>query len=118
MSKPLICTCCGAKINRATMRCEYCGTEYQEEHGVPVIRYESFHNPVQEFTAVVHIREADMQRDPEHAMEYALHQLAEEMLPAVVAGMKVRREYTLFGHELRGRVRVVIPKDEGISWRT
>ena len=29
--KPLICTCCGAKINRDTMRCEYCGTEYLEE---------------------------------------------------------------------------------------
>ena len=41
MSKPLICTCCGAKINRATMRCEYCGTEYREDHCALVIRHES-----------------------------------------------------------------------------
>ena len=26
--KPLICKCCGAPINRETMTCEYCGTQY------------------------------------------------------------------------------------------
>lgn len=26
--KPLICKCCGGKINRATMTCDYCDTEY------------------------------------------------------------------------------------------
>lgn len=26
--KPLICKCCGAPINRDTMTCEYCGTQY------------------------------------------------------------------------------------------
>ena len=118
MSKPLICVCCGAKINRATMRCEYCGTEYREEHGVPVIRYESFQNPVQTFGATVYVGDMDLERSPKDAMEYALHRLAEEMLPAVVAGMEVRCENTPFGNEVRGRVRIVIPKDRGLSWRT
>ena len=26
--EPLICKCCGAPINRETMTCEYCGTQY------------------------------------------------------------------------------------------
>lgn len=29
--KPLICKCCGAPINRETMTCEYCGTQYRKE---------------------------------------------------------------------------------------
>ena len=27
-AKPLTCKCCGAPINRETMTCEYCGTQY------------------------------------------------------------------------------------------
>lgn len=29
--EPLICKCCGAPINRETMTCEYCGTQYGKE---------------------------------------------------------------------------------------
>ncbi len=40
-----ICSCCGGKINRITMTCEYCGTQYEEKHD-NLIRIETFRNPV------------------------------------------------------------------------
>ena len=41
-----ICSCCGGKINRITMTCEYCGTQYEEKHD-NLIRIETFRNPVE-----------------------------------------------------------------------
>lgn len=39
------CDCCGAPINPATMKCEYCGTQYQHRGG-NIVRIETFRNPV------------------------------------------------------------------------
>ena len=37
ITEPLICKQCGAAINRSTMRCEYCGTQYKIENQLPIM---------------------------------------------------------------------------------
>ena len=107
------CTCCGAPINRSKMKCEYCGTEYKLENEIPVIRMETFRNPVKEFTACMLIDKYDAVIGGEDYMKFAVEHLARELLPAVMEGMSIRTmpEPSLCGAKLYGRVRVVIPKD-------
>ena len=33
----MTCNCCGGLINRATYICEYCGTAYEDQSGIPHI---------------------------------------------------------------------------------
>ena len=44
----LVCECCGGIINRSTMTCEFCGTQYKksEYEYIPIMRVETYHNPV------------------------------------------------------------------------
>ena len=43
----LVCECCGGIINRSTMTCEFCGTQYKRsEYECTPIRIETYHNPV------------------------------------------------------------------------
>lgn len=39
--KALICTQCGGRINPAKMRCEYCGTQYEQKHD-QIVRVETY----------------------------------------------------------------------------
>lgn len=39
--KPYICTQCGGRINPAKMRCEYCGTQYEQKHD-QIVRVETY----------------------------------------------------------------------------
>ena len=39
--KALICTQCGAPINRERMICEYCGTKYEQKHE-KIVKIEAF----------------------------------------------------------------------------
>jgi hypothetical protein len=44
----LVCECCGGIINRSTMTCEFCGTQYKKsEYECAPIRIETYRNPVQ-----------------------------------------------------------------------
>lgn len=110
--KKLTCLCCGAPINRAKQKCEYCGTEYIIQDETLTINVESFTNPVEEYTACTLVPDEFLKSGGQEAMEYAIHQLAKKMLPAVVKGMRVSREYDPFEnkHRLRGNMRIVIPE--------
>lgn len=39
--KAMICTQCGGRINPAKMRCEYCGTQYEQKHD-KIVRVETY----------------------------------------------------------------------------
>jgi len=113
--KKLRCVCCGGYINRHTMKCEYCGTEYVQNIDIPTIRYETFQNPVKEYTACELVADEYLVNGGEQFMENALKRLSEEMLPAIVEGMEVKAERDPIYHEtkLYGRIKMVIPKDKG-----
>lgn len=111
--KSLVCVCCGGRINRATMKCEYCGTEYERKNDVPIIRVESFQNPVREYRACILVDDDAINNYGEAYMKHAIQKLCEEMLPAVMSGMKIRTERDFKTKQTRvdGSLRIVIPKE-------
>lgn len=111
--KNLTCVCCGGRINRATMKCEYCGTEYELNGDIPTIRIESFHNPIREYKACVLVDDYALYNNGESYMKHALQKLCEEMMPAVMSGMRIRTEkdYVLNKTRIDSSLRIVIPNE-------
>lgn len=95
------------------MKCEYCGTEYEVKGGIPAIRIESFQNPIREYKACVLVDDYAIYSNGESYMKHALQKLCEEMMPAVMSGMRIRTEkdHTLNQTRFDGFLRVVIPKE-------
>lgn len=121
--KKLICVCCGAPINRATRRCEYCGTEYNIDSEIPMVRFETFTNPVKEYSASCLIDRDLVAMAGEKYMQYAIEQLAHAMLPAVMEGMRVRvQDFDYEAHmrnqqRINGTIKIVVPKNVETGWR-
>lgn len=113
--KALTCICCGAPINRAKKKCEYCGTEYEIKDDTPMIRFETFHNPVREYSAACVLRreELALARNPQEYMEWSIKRLAQAMVPAIVSGMRIKVEddpSNLMDKRIIGSLKVVIPE--------
>ena len=107
----MTCKNCGAQINRATLRCDYCGTAYESPNerikilvarpGAHTIRCET---------------KVDLERmrySPEVAREYVLRDMREQIADGLLAYMKMT---TSECHDplncfqiIRGEVRVVDP---------
>lgn len=109
--KAMICTQCGGRINPAKMRCEYCGTCY-EQRDKQIIRIETFQShPVTLQASVIFGREyfdvigaADMSKEicgrmardiADELTKYIEYQIQEEPYTSSVIA--------------RGRVRVLPP---------
>ena len=120
------CSCCGGNINRVTMTCEYCGTQYKEEYG-NVIRIETFTNPVRTLASKMALDNFALKMNPKEYSEYAIKKLAVEFAECLVPFMDIRpsidshRDLTI----LDARVKVVEPINkptdvtkllEGTAW--
>lgn len=82
------CSCCGGNINRATMTCEYCGTQYKEEYG-NVIRIETFTNPVRTLASKTALDDFALKMNPKEYSEYAIKKLAVEFAECLVPFMDI-----------------------------
>ena len=112
--KPMTCCKCGARINRSSMKCDYCGTEYESPNknikimvdrpGVHTIRSQT---------------EVDMMymtHSPESAREYTLNEMRQQIADGLLAYMKMTtsESYNTFKccQIIRGEVRVLDPSFE------
>ena len=107
--QPLTCHCCGGKIDRRIMRCEYCGTEYAppndrikvivEQPGTHIIRCET------------RIDCALMQRSPEAARDYTLQDMRQQIADGLLAYMRLTTfdDIKEMCQIVRGEVRVLDP---------
>lgn len=109
--KALICECCGGQINPRTYKCEYCGTAYKRDADDNIIRIETFHNPVKEYTS-------SMEIPPEVSLclgkdvgRYAVEQLANHLTEAIAECMELVYTYDpmRMSHRITARVRMVEP---------
>ena len=105
------CQNCGANINRRSLRCDYCGTEYQPQNerikivvdrpGVHTIR-------CQAKVDMSHMRQA-----PESAKEYVLRDMRAQIADGLLAYMKMTTSECFDPLDccqiIRGEVRVVDP---------
>jgi hypothetical protein len=109
--KPMTCINCGANINRRTMRCDYCGTEYESPNerikiivdrpGVHTLRCETK-------VDMMHMRYS-----PEGAREYVLQDMRQQIADGLLAYMKMTTSESYDPISccqiIRGEVRVLDP---------
>ena len=116
-----ICECCGGKINRATMTCEYCGTQYKEDLvNDAVIRIETFHNPVDTLRASVIVPDEQMRlMGADNASEWVVRQLAHKFSEHISKYMVLENRFEPYErqHFVTATVKMVIPKEGIENWR-
>lgn len=109
--KPLVCQNCGGRIDRSTMKCPYCDTQYERKYeGLPV-NFVVEKPGVHRIAAMVRIPDKVSLRDPERATQYAMERLRQGIADGLLAYMKIRTELDpmSFCQIIRGEVRVVEP---------
>lgn len=111
-NKAYICQCCGGTINRATMKCEYCGTEYEKNNDQVHLRIETFRNPVETLACQVGITDEDMMAlGPEAASKLAMQKMCRQLSECLVPfiDMRVEHDPCTRIHHLEGRLKIVRP---------
>ena len=112
-----ICDCCGGQINRATMKCEYCGTAYKDD--VSPIRFETYSNPVKPIRVAFSIDRESIsdERYAEDTMRYVAremtHKIAEEILPYCIFETDYDPRYQRI--RLFSQCKIVMPIEGGID---
>ena len=105
-----ICQCCGGRINKASMTCEYCGTGFKEEND-NLIRIETFQNPVVTLGQSIRVNHRDFYESPEQIAEWAIKHLANEFAKVIAPYMDIEYRFDPFeaGHILDARIKIVNP---------
>ena len=109
-----ICQCCGGKINRITMTCEYCGTQYEQINN-NVFRIERVKLPVREFAVRTVI--PSYISDPQEVAEIALHRTANELAKIIAPYCEYYRDYEpyLMQDRIQARIKLIQPINSGIG---
>lgn len=109
-----VCQCCGGRIDRISMTCEYCGTRYKEAYA-DIIRIETFQNPIETLRAEVVLDRYELEALGSHAGEYVRHRISERIADALADLTKYDCEFDMNSrfYRVRGITKVVIPKDKG-----
>ena len=117
MMDKYICECCGGKVNRATMTCEYCGTQYKEEDN-NLIRFETYSNPIQKLCVTTSFPEEAFMKNPTEMAEYAIRHTAMKFAECIAPYMVMETEYDPEYCERRisGQIRIVVPKEGSNRW--
>lgn len=109
--KPMICTQCGAPINRERMICEYCGTRYEKKNN-DMLRIETYTvTPVMLDGYVAYPKEFALAVDPGELSKMVCGQLATKIADELAKYIDYAvQEDPISDHvTVRGRVRVLPP---------
>lgn len=111
--KPLICQNCGGRIDRRTMKCPYCDTEYERNMDEMPIRFVVEQPGVHRIRAEVRLAEEMIVRDPEGASRYAMNKLRQGIADGLLEYMKICTSKSFdpmnMCQVIRGEVRVIDP---------
>lgn len=109
--KPLICKSCGGQINRSTMKCPYCDTQYESQDGR--IRIIVDRPGVHIIRCETRVDMEHMRYNPEGAREYVLRDMRGQIADGLLAYMKMTTSESYDPMHccsiIRGEVRVVDP---------
>lgn len=115
--KPHICPQCGAPIDLAKMRCDYCGTQYQNEN-LRTLTIRQVRPGEHKIAAEVRLSRDHMLDNPEGARDYALRHLRNQIAEGLLGYMKIRTckdfspDYMARTEIIRAEVRVLDPMFE------
>ncbi len=109
----LSCPNCGAPINRATMRCEYCGSVFRESMPNVLVCVE--HPKIVPLQAEVFV---DNYLSSLLSKEELAREVSSQLTRKIADGLdqlmeiKVKEDPLHFGTIVRGRIRVVLPSEK------
>ena len=124
MGNKYICECCGGKINRATMTCEYCGTQYKEDpHRDGIIRVETFRNPIHTYVKLAKIPKEEIMRMSDsmgveaatrHVTDCVMREMARQFAECIMQDMSMEYRNDTFSNQYiaRGTIKVVSPEQD------
>lgn len=111
--KPLVCERCGGSIDRRTMKCPYCDTQYERRNDGVTVNYVVEPPGTHKIQASVRADKYLMARDPAGYSEHVLKMLRNELAEGLLAYMKITtsEDLSFYGdcQIIRGEVRVVDP---------
>ena len=110
----LVCECCGGTINRSTMTCEFCGTQYKrsEYEHMPIMRVETYHNPVQTLKYGMDVTDMinyglSSEDIAERAMKTMCNKLADQLAPYIKISQS--EDYPFNRTKIVGELKLVQP---------
>lgn len=113
--EPLKCECCGGAIDRRTMKCPYCDTQYEmdDDGGLVKAPFPILEMPsnIQTFHVAVKIG-LEKFSNPEVAQRVIRDQLAKALAKVVAENMEttVERSMVDFSNIYKGVIRIVAPE--------
>lgn len=109
--RKLTCENCGGAIDRASMKCPYCGTQYERKRDGITVNYVMNRPGVHTLRAEIRMNYVMVANDPEGATKYALDRLRHEVADGLLAYMKIStsKDFCDMSEIIRGEVRVIDP---------
>lgn len=111
--KALNCPNCGATIHKYQNFCEYCGSGLSWEDDLPIIKVETYSNPVETLRSRFAIDEVDARHiGPEGVAEIAMNTMTRDLSRQMAQFMVTKNEFDIARHEyiFTSEVKVVRPK--------
>lgn len=115
---PLICTQCGAPIDRATLTCEHCGTQFEyNSDNIVVVRERLPHEKTLGARVSIRLEELSYIGEPSDRIGFAIrelsHNLADQLIPFIEFEQAVNPLYNAV--DVYGRVRIIEPSSNLID---
>lgn len=109
--KPLICQNCGGHIDRNTMKCPYCNTQYEKKFEGTPVSFTVERPGVHHIKAMVRIDEEAIQRSPEAATKWAMDKIRNGIADGLLEYMRIdtEKDWRSFCRIIRADVRVLDP---------
>ena len=110
MDNAMICKCCGAPVDRGSLKCNFCGVEY--EITPKPLHIETFQNPVEHFQARFVVENDFFHNlEPEQVSEIAVRQLVKKLSDSIPICMQVTKKEDLYNYctEYKGDIRMIRP---------
>ena len=110
-----ICECCGGQINPHTMKCEYCGTQYENKNE-RVFRIETFQSRVETFKCAYNVPNEMLHRYPKEASEVVIHHVANQLADMIAPYCEYTVENDPMTYQTRvyARIKIVEPVNKGL----
>ena len=105
--KPYICTQCGGRVNRATMTCEMCGTQFKEQDNI--LRIVAERPGVHTLGQAIAIDNEMAWRRPQEVSDFVMKQMTRELAECIAPfiEMKIEDDQIHSQKIVRGRIRVL-----------
>jgi hypothetical protein len=111
----LICNSCGGQIDRNTLTCTSCGTQYKYDDNGRLITVIEYNRRVVYLNGSFAIPSYFVANNPEEAMEISLHELAKIMAEKIMPLMELQTRYDPMNQQYITDVRVGVAEHSNYS---